>query len=114
MKRKSLKSQHGRYLLVFTMRRALAVVQWWCPATSWHTDGGKNRRNISAEIYNAVKMSLFPFPPKVMAGSSTAAAGLPGGLRLGCRRQGWHQNPLHDCRSVDGMYLNFLCHAWQI
>ena len=62
MKRKSLKSQHGRYLLVFTMRRALAVVQWWCPATSWHTDGGKNRRNISAEIYNAVKMSLFPFP----------------------------------------------------
>ena len=97
MKRKSLKSQHGRYLLVFTMRRALAVVQWWCPATSWHTDGGKNRRNISAEIYNAVKMSLFPFPPKVMAGSSTAAAGLPGGLD-GCRRQGWQ-----TCMTVDSM-----------
>ena len=67
MKRKSLKRQHGRYLLVFTMRYG---DHWsWCsgaqlPSLKLAHGRRKNRRNISAEIYNAVKMSLFPFPPR--------------------------------------------------
>ena len=59
MKRKSLKRQHGRYLLCIydEIRRAL-------PSLRLAHGRRKNLRNISAEIYNAVKMSLFPFPPR--------------------------------------------------
>ena len=63
-----------------------------------------------------LKCHFFLFPSKVMAGSSTAAAGLPGGLRLGCRRQGWHQNPLHDCRwYVSKLFVSCMANlAWRI
>ena len=74
---------------VFTMRYG---DHWsWCsgaqlPSLKLAHGRRKNRRNISAEIYNAVKMSLFPFPRKVMGGEQRCSSRVPGGLRTGCRR----------------------------
>ena len=62
---------------VFTVRYG---DHWpWCsgaqlPSLKLAHGRRKNRRNISAEIYNAVKMSLFPFPRKVMGGEQRCSS----------------------------------------
>ena len=84
---------------VFTVRYG---DHWpWCsgaqlPSLKLAHGRRKNRRNISAEIYNAVKMSLFPFPPQGDGrGTALQQPGCQADCGLGVGGwQTWVRNPL--------------------